>query len=72
MSESMPGRIRRGTRQLNAGRPIQLVSASTAGFWGTASSKDGTTIYYVLRGQEHPVGTLFSIPGTWAARRQPC
>jgi len=49
-------------RQLSAGRPIELVSTSTAGFWGIALSKDGTTIYYVLRGHEHAVGTLFSIP----------
>jgi serine/threonine protein kinase/sugar lactone lactonase YvrE len=48
-------------RQVNAGRPLQLVS-TTGGFWGIALSNDGTTIYYSIKSSSEPLGTLFSIP----------
>ena len=48
-------------RQMNAGRPLQLVS-TTGGFWGIALSSDGTTIYYTIKSPAEPLGTLFSLP----------
>lgn len=48
-------------RQMNAGRPLQLVS-TTGGFWGLALSHDGTTIYYAIKASTEPLGSLFSIP----------
>jgi Tol biopolymer transport system component len=48
-------------RQMNAGRPLQLVT-TTGGFWGIALSRDGTTIFYALKSPADPQGALFSVP----------
>ena len=59
--ESASGKQSLWFRQTAGGRPLQLTTTD-GGFWGTAFSKDGTSIYYALKTPTETQGTLFVIP----------
>lgn len=48
-------------RQLATGQDLQLVPPEPVGIWGHAFSRDGASIYYVIKSQDHPDGTLYAI-----------
>jgi serine/threonine protein kinase/WD40 repeat protein len=60
--ESAGGRQGLWLRQVTGTRPIELVPGDVVGFFGVEFAPDGSSIYYNIKGQAFPNGTLFQIP----------
>lgn len=48
-------------RQIDSGSTLELVPARRVGFYGHRFSRDGNSIYYVIRSAEDPGGSLYRI-----------
>jgi len=60
--ESNAGEQELWLRQVNGTRPIVLVPAGRASFWGIAFAKDGESIYYGQKTAVETLGALYQIP----------
>ena len=60
--ESVGGRQSLWLRQVSGARPIELVPPAPVGFFGVSFARDGRSIYYTIKGNDAPAGTLFQIP----------
>ena len=60
--ESVAGRQSLWLRQVTGTRPIELVPGDVRGFFGLEFAPDGSSIYYTVKAQSHPIGTMFQIP----------
>ena len=60
--EAVGGRQSLWLRQVAGTRPIELVPGAIVGFFGLEFSPDGSSIYYTIKAQDHPAGTMFQIP----------
>jgi serine/threonine protein kinase/Tol biopolymer transport system component len=57
-------------RQVSTANDTMIVPPSDAGIWGVTFSQDGKDLYYVLRGREDGIGTLYKIPVLGGAPRK--
>jgi len=68
--ESANGKQGLWYRQLSGTRALELVPAAAQGFFGASFSRDGTSIYYVLKSSAETAGTMFSIPALGGTPRR--
>ena len=48
-------------RQLATKQDLVLVPPASVGVWGHGFSPDGTSIYYVIKSEKNPIGTLYVV-----------
>ena len=49
-------------RQVSAANDTLIIPPGDVGFWGVTFSRDGKDLYYVTRGREDGMGTLYRVP----------
>jgi serine/threonine protein kinase/Tol biopolymer transport system component len=57
-------------RQVSAANDTMIVPPSDAGIWGATFSQDGKDLYYVARGRDDGIGTLYRVPVLGGAPRK--
>jgi Tol biopolymer transport system component len=57
-------------RQLATASTLQLVPPAVVGYWGANFTPDSSTVYYVVKGKDHPEGGLYRVPALGGTPRE--